>query len=468
MIRGVRRAALVLGAATALAGCATLAPDGGVEGVSQLVRERDVAIPVAAFDAGEDELQARVDSLLARPLTAEAAVEVAIHRNAGFRARVAELAAADAERVQAGRLANPSFSFSDKRSPEVRSIERTLMVNVLQLVTLPLNQKLAARTFEGAQLRLAGEAVALAAETRRAWVRAVAARQQLAYFEQAQEAALAASELAARMRGVGNFSELQRLREQAFAADAAAAVARARNAAKAERERLNRLLGLWGDAADYRLPDRLPDLPVTARSPDDAERTAMARRIDVLAAKRRAEATAQAFELTRVTRFVNVLHAGYTNESERGEPRADGYEVELELPLFDFGDAKARRAEALYLAALERTRETAINARSDVRERYAAYRTAYDLARHYRDEIVPLRKSIADEMLLRYNGMLIGVFELLADAREQIASVNLAIEASRDFWIAESHFQQALVGGAATGGALAAPTAAALGSSAEH
>jgi outer membrane protein TolC len=165
---------------------------------------------------------------------------------------------------------------------------------------------------------------------------------------------------------------------------------------------------------------------------------------------------------------VNVFHAGYTNESERGEPRADGYEVELELPLFDFGDARAKRAEAHYLAAVERTREAAINARSDVRERYAAYRTAYDLARHYRDEIVPLRKSIAEEMLLRYNGMLIGVFELLADAREQIASVNLAIEATRDFWIAESHFRQALVGGSAAGGALAAPVAAAAGGAGGH
>ena len=49
---------------------------------------------------------------------------------------------------------------------------------------------------------------------------------------------------------------------------------------------------------------------------------------------------------------------------------------------------------------------------------------------------MPLRKRIADENLLRYNGMLIGVFELLADARAQIASVNASIEALRDFWIA--------------------------------
>jgi outer membrane protein TolC len=456
------RAILSFAALMSLAGCATFQPDGGTDRVSQLVRER-VAAEVTPMDVDDAVLQRRVDALLAAPLTAEAAVEIAMLRNGGLRARVAQLAMAEAERVQAGRLANPSFSFSDKRAPEVRSIERAVTLNLLAIVTLPLNERLAARRFEEAQLRLAGEAVALAAETRRAWVRAVAANEQLAYFEQANEAASTASELARRMREVGNFSELQRLREQAFAAETSAGLARARNAGKAERERLTRLLGLWGSEADFRLPARLPELPAAIEPPLDAERIAMQRRIDVLAAKRAAEATADAFELTRATRFVNVLHAGYINESDRGEQRADGYEVEVELPLFDFGDAKAKRAQSAYQAALERTRETAVNARSDVRERHAAYVTAYDLARHYRDRVVPLRKAIADEMLLRYNGMLIGVFELLADAREQVMSVNQSIEASRDFWIAESHFQQALVGGTASGGTLAAPTAVPAG-----
>ena len=101
----------------------------------------------------------------------------------------------------------------------------------------------------------------------------------------------------------------------------------------------------------------------------------------------------------------------------------EGLRARSPLPIFDLGDA-VKRAEALYMAALNRTAKLAVDARSQVRERYPGYRTAYDLARHYRDEIVPLRKLIADENLLRYNGMLIGVFELLADAREQIASVN--------------------------------------------
>ena len=105
-----------------------------------------------------------------------------------------------------------------------------------------------------------------------------------------------------------------------------------------------------------------------------------------------------------------------------------------------------RAPRRVYRQSFNRAAETAVNARSEVREAYANYRFAYDIARHHRDEIVPLRQRIADENVLRYNGMLIGVFELLADARLQIASVNAAIEAQRDFWIAQSDLDMALVG----------------------
>jgi outer membrane protein TolC len=141
-----------------------------------------------------------------------------------------------------------------------------------------------------------------------------------------------------------------------------------------------------------------------------------------------------------------VLHAGYANKSQTGEQLQKGYEIELELPLFDFGSTRVARAEATYMQSMNRTAEVAINARSEVRETYSAYRTAYDLAKHHRDEVVPLRKRISDENLLRYNGMLISVFELLADSRDQIASVTGYVESLRDYWIAETNLQTALTG----------------------
>jgi outer membrane protein TolC len=172
----------------------------------------------------------------------------------------------------------------------------------------------------------------------------------------------------------------------------------------------------------------------------------MQQRLDVQMAKRSTEATASNLGLTKATRFINVFDAGYANKSQTGLPRENGYEISLELPIFDWGSARTARAEAIYMQAVQRTADTAVRARSEVREAYSAYRTSYDIARHYRDEVVPLRKRISDEVLLRYNGMLASVFELLTDARSQVGSVNAAIQAQRDFWIAQTNLEAAING----------------------
>ena len=123
----------------------------------------------------------------------------------------------------------------------------------------------------------------------------------------------------------------------------------------------------------------------------------------------------------------------------------------MPLPLFDWGGARNARSQALYLQSAARVREVAVKARSEAREAYHGYRTAYDLAAHYRDEIVPLRKFINDELVLRYSGMLASVWDLLADTRSHVMSINSAIEAQRDFWLAEADLQTTLTGTSAGG-----------------
>jgi outer membrane protein TolC len=105
------------------------------------------------------------------------------------------------------------------------------------------------------------------------------------------------------------------------------------------------------------------------------------------------------------------------------------------------------------MRVVNRLAEKAVNARSEVREAYQRYRGAYDFARHYQKEIVPLRQTIADESLLRYNGMLTDIFPVLADVRARIASQSAAIDALRDFWLAHVALQAALIGGGSGGAA---------------
>ena len=437
--------------AVLLAGCASLSPDGGLNDVSRLTQER-IGQPAAftkagAQDSGSGGSSTQLRSLLSKPLSAETAVQIALLNSPALKASFAELGLSEAEFVQSGRLRNPSFGFSRVRGGSDKEIERSVGFDIAGLLTMPARHRIEQRRFEQAKLQAASGAVQLAADTRRAYYMAVAAAQSAAFAEQVRGAADASATLAANMAKVGNWSKLDQARERAFYQDAQTQLARTRHEAAASRERLIRLLGLWGEQQNFTLPDRLPDLPAQPQDAGNAEARALSQRLDVLAARHDVDATAAALGLNKVSRFINVFDAGYTNKSSTGAPRENGYEVTLELPLFDWGGASVARAEAVYMQAVHRTADTAVRARSEVREAYSAYRTTYDIARHYRDDVVPLRKQISDEVLLRYNGMLASVFELLADSREQLASVNAAIESQRDFWIAESELHSAINGG---------------------
>ena len=434
-------------AALVLGGCASFSQDGGFTTVEQLTKERVGQTPTYQRTVEQaDSAKARVTELLKQPLGADSVVEVALLNNRGLQASYAELGIAESDLVRAGRLANPSFSFGRLSGGGAVEIDRAVLFNVLGLFTMPFARQVEQRRFEQTQLQTAYDTVGLAGEARKAFFEAVTAQQLVGYFGQVKEAADASNELARRMVAAGNFNKLAQLREQSFYSDATTQLARAQQQVVAARERLSRVLALGGDQLDFKLPDRLPDLPEAPAEPKNAEQTAMEKRLDVLMAKRSTEATAKSLGLMKSTRFINVLNVGYQNQSNTGETRKNGYAIELELPLFDFGSARVARAEATYMQSVNRTTQVAINARSEVRESYSAYRTAYDRAKHYRDEVVPLRKRISDENLLRYNGMLASVFELLADSKDQISSVTGAVEALRDYWVAETNLQSAITG----------------------
>jgi outer membrane protein TolC len=441
-----RTLTLAVLSAALLGGCVSFSPDGGFDAVQSATHSRiQKDVVWTRDDASRSQAQARIDALLAKPLSADDAVQIALLNNPGLQAAFNTLGIAEADRVAAGRLPNPGFSIGRLTRGSEVEWERSLHLNLARLLTMPMRADIEQRLFEQTRRELVLEVLRLAAETRKAWVVAVAATQTASYQQQAMEAAEAGAELARRMAQVGNWSKLKQAREQSFYADAALAVARAEQAKGQTRERLVRLMGLPG-ADRLQLPDRLPDLPETLPRLPDVEQQAMASRIDLQTTRLQTEALAKNLGLTRSTRFINVLELGIVNNGSNEEPQQRGYEISFELPLFDWGQTRVVQAESRYRQALERARETAVNARSEVREAYAMQQSQYAIARHLRDEVVPLKQRISEENQLRYNGMLIGVFELLADARSQISSVNAAIESQRDFWLADADLQMALVG----------------------
>ncbi|WP_353192433.1 TolC family protein [Pandoraea pnomenusa] len=459
-----RKSPLVIAvlATLTLSGCATFSDDGGFGPIADATQQR-LGKPVvwARDDATTQALAKERDNLLAQPLDIDSAVRLTLLNHRGLQATYAELGIAEASLVQAGRLPNPRFSFQRVQGGGDIGIERTWGIDFVRVLTLPLASRIEARRFAQVQAQVTQAVVEQATATRRARIDAVAARQRVQILEQTGLATQAASELADGMARAGNFSAMRRTQENLVYADTAARLAKAREQANTAREQLARQMGLWGQQLTFTLPTRLPELPRTRPSWPDAEAQAMRDRADIRAARAGLESTSSDLGLTRVTRLVNVLDTAYRDNSATGSPNERGYEISLEVPLFDWGSARVAGAEARYRQSLDRLADTAVAARADVRTRRAQTLAAWDIAQHYRATILPMRQRVSDEWLLRYNGMLASVFDLLTDARDQRDTVLAYIDATADYWLADAALRESLGGGEPGAPVAATPVAAA-------
>jgi outer membrane protein TolC len=266
------------------------------------------------------------------------------------------------------------------------------------------------------------------------------------------------SELAKKLGETGAMNKLDQAREHAFYAELSAQLGRARLHQGAEREALTRLLGLWGRDIQFRLPGELKPLPAKPKTLDAAEQEAIANRVDLCLLRMELEAQAKALGLTEATRFIDVLEVSAAGKNQKENLNVNGTritdnehlhgaDIGFQIPIFDLSETKLQAGREAYMQAVNRLIAKAVSIRSEARTAYAAYRGSYDIARHYRDQVAPLRKIIADEDLLRYNGMLLDPFQLLADTRANVTSSIAGIEALRDFWLAKVDLQAALLGG---------------------
>jgi outer membrane protein TolC len=455
--------------AAALAGCASFSPDAGMSLVNA-VAAPELGADAVKIDSDQRgaEIHARTTRLLATPLSANSAVRVAVLNNKGLQAAYNELGIAEAAMVEASLPPNPTFSLSRISTPVELDIERRIVADILSLATLPVRSDIAHDRFRQAQLRAARETLRVGAEARRNYYRALAAQQVVGLVSETNSAAEAAVKLAQQLAQTGAMNKLDQTREQVFHAEVLAQLASARQRATSEREQLIRTLGLSGGDTKFKLPGALPALPKRPRTLAQAEIEALRRRVDLQIARIEVDALAKSYGLTEATRFINLLDvAGVSRtQSESGGTHGTGggVEVDLQVPIFDFGEARLRQAGETYLQAVNRLSEKAVNARSEARNAYQSYRSRYDIARRYRDEVVPLRKVIADETMLRYGAMQIDVFSLLTEARQRLAANITAIEAQRDFWLADVDLGVALVGGGAPAAAREDTRAAATAS----
>jgi len=446
---------VALAIATNLFGCASFSSDGGMS-VPAEVAARELHKEAIAIRTESDALSAhsQVEHLLKRPLTADTAVQIALLNNPGLQAAYNELGIVEAEMVRASLPPNPSFSFSRIAGPLEYDIEAAIAADVLALATLPARAEIAVDRFRSAQLKAAEETLRTGMEARRSYYRAVAARELADFLAEAKSAAEATAKLTSQLGETGAMNKLDLARSQVFQTETHAQFAAAQAQAATEREKLIRSLGLSGGDLDFKILKALPTLPRRLPALPNVEQNAVSRRIDLQIARIDLDVLAKSYGLTNATRFVNLLHlSGLYKDEMENVPREKvdfkdfGPGLTIEIPIFDLGEVRVREAEQIYMQALNRLAEKAVNVRSQAREAYRSYRLSYEIASEYERKILPLRKIISDETLLRYNGMLVDVFTLLAEARQRILSSIAAIEAKRNFWIAKANLQAAIIGG---------------------
>ena len=365
-------------------------------------------------------MRTRSDAAVAPPLSADGAVQIALLNNLGLQAAYNRLGIAEAVAVKASRP--PALSFCDLGSRPRSSSTSSGRSWAACCRSRPCRRgpRSPADQFEQAELRAAEETLRLAAETRRAYIRAVAARQIVAALGDAKASAEASAELAEQLKQTGAVNKLDQARRQVFATEMAAQVVGARQQAAARPRRLTRLMGLWGADLDALLPSALPQLPGSARSLGAIEQQAMDRG-SICSGAARSRGARPSFRPHAQDPASQRARSGGISKTQkdRGEKSADGggFDIAFEVPLLRFRQGAGARGRAALFRGRESARQKAVNARSEAREAFGAYKANYGIARKYEREVLPLQQTISAETELQYNAMQIDAFALLEAAR---------------------------------------------------
>ena len=425
-------------------GCAPVIKESGFSQVQDAVREGSGhTVQWRQQTAAEKELDERIRTLLQNELDAEGAVEITLLNNRRLQATLWGLGVAQGELAQAASPRNPVLG-AEVRTPD-SPFEISLMQSLLGLFQLPGRRKLAAAAFEATKLRVANEVLDLAIDARAAFYELQGAEQVLATQKTTLEAARASTELALRLHEAGNISELDLENDQALLEQAKLDLSRSQLETLAARERLNSLMGFWGEQTGWRIAPRLPDPPPAEPDLEKAESLAVSRRLDLSLARQEVEVAARALPLARAE-AIGEFVAGVHREREPEGSSSTGPAVEIPLPIFNLGGGARSRAEALVQQAMHRYAALAVEVRAQVRAARSRVQAARSRVDYYERVTLPRRKRIVELSQRHYNFMLIGAFQLLTAKQNEINARREYIEALEEYWIARAELDRAVGG----------------------
>lgn len=432
-----------------LAGCASTKPDAAFRQVRDVVAQRTGHWVQWQSNTTEDAAVDRaVNAMLRNDLSVDQAVQIALINNRHLQARFEDLGIAQADLVQAGLLKNPVFFANwriPNRAPRGTDAEFSVTQDFLDLLILPLRKKVAAEQLESTKLSIANDLLQLATDAKKAYFTLQAREQLLNRLRLIVELNQAAAELAHRQHEAGTLNDLDTASQQAIYDQSKVDVARTEAQLASDRERLNRVLGLWGMQTTWKVADRLPDLPRREIPIEHLESLAICERLDLAATRAQLITLAQALAVTQGYRYFTSIELGVDTERSPDGQRVTGPTMSLQIPIFDQGQAELARVEAQFRQYQRRFQAMAVDARSEVREARDQMLAERRLAEYYK-VLLPERIQILNLTLQQYNGMLRGPYDLLLAKQNEVATEQAYVDSWRDYWIARSELEKAVGG----------------------
>ena len=432
------------------AGCAQVPKEAGFNEVKGLVGQRvDYRLQWNQETEADRQVEKAIEEMLKNELTPEASVQIALLNNPNLQAIYEDLGITQADVVEAGLLENPVL-FGQARFPnkseESTNYEFGITQNFLNILMLPARKKLSAIRFEQVKLQVADKVIQLAAEVQKSYFSAIGAKQTRNMRNEITLAAGNSFELALRLHSAGNIDDLDLAQEKAHFEQSRLELANSETALLDTREQLTRLMGFWGPHTNWRLPEKLPDIPVAEIPLEGLESLAIENRLDLAAEKKAVEAMAQALGITIDWRWVGQIEVGINTERETDRTWVTGPSLAIELPIFNQRQADIARLEAQLRRSQKRLTAQAIEIRSEVRSLRNRLIMQRNLIDHYRRTVLPLRERIVDLTLKNYNYMLTSAFDLLMAKQQEFEAYQKYLAALRDYWIVRADMQRSLGG----------------------
>jgi outer membrane protein, heavy metal efflux system len=392
--------------------------------------------------------EAYVRSLLKRPLTPNAAVQIALLNNHELQATYEEIGIAQADVIEAGLLRNPLFSI-ERRWPG-QALEAELLTQFIDVLFLPLRKRAAKAQLEAAKSRVGNEILKTAAEVRAAFYEHQGNLQLGDLGIEVEKAAAASAEAALQLHQAGNTRDLDLASEEALHVQAKLDLAKGQVLAIESREKLNKLMGAWDEQTTWTIAPRLPDPPKKEIGTAALESRAIEQRLDLAMLRYEALGQAQSLGFARFQEVAQQFEIGGHYVREIPGDHSTGPSIRIPIPLFNFGQGVKARGEAKLRQLQQRYLGLAVQIRSDVRTARDRMLNAREIVDYFRGRGLPLRHRIVEESQLQYNAMQISLFDLLRAKQEEVNAARQSVEAQRDYWVERVELEKA-VGGSLSG-----------------